>query len=101
MLIPKELIHPTAIGGVVSKTVALGSRVDADLKAEFDETAIDLGLTPSAALTVLMKRFVDEEGFPFEVKRFVPNKEEYEARMLSTLEAMRSGKETVHELVEV
>lgn len=85
----------------MSNTVVLGSRVDAGLKDEFDETAAELGLTPTAALTVLMKRFVDEEGFPFEVKKFVPSKAEYEARMLSTLEAMRGGKETVHKIVEV
>lgn len=85
----------------MSKTVSLGSRVDAGLKAEFDETATDLGLSPSAAITVLMKRFVDEGGFPFEVRRYVPSKREYEAKMLSTLDAMRAGQETVHELVEV
>lgn len=85
----------------MSKMVALECKVDADLKAEFDEVAAGLGLSPSAVLTVLMKRFVDEGDSSFEVRGLVPSREEYEARMLTILESMRSGRESVHELVEV
>ena len=66
----------------MAHTVALGSRVDSRLKSEFDETATELGLSPSAALTVLMKRFVDDGGFPFEVRlksRVAPFASEEEA----------------------
>lgn len=84
----------------MAQTVTLGCRVDSSLKNDFDMTAEELGLTPSVALTVFMRRFVDEGGFPFEVKRYVPSREEYEAHMLSTLEDMRDGNESVHDLVE-
>lgn len=45
-------------------TVPLGSRVDINLKREFDSTAEDLGLTPTVAITVFMKRFVQDGGIP-------------------------------------
>lgn len=45
-------------------TVPLGSRVDINLKREFDSTAEDLGLTPTVAITVFMKRFVQDRGIP-------------------------------------
>ena len=43
-------------------------RVDDALKSGFDEIARSIGLSTSAAVTVMMKRFVDERGFPFDVK---------------------------------
>lgn len=81
-------------------TAVLGNRVDATLKQEFEETANDLGLSATSALTVFMKRFVAEGGFPFEVRQRVPTKQEYEAEMLRRLADMEAGNYTVHELVE-
>lgn len=81
-------------------TVPLGSRVDANLKREFDTTAEELGLTPTAALTVFMKRFVADGGFPFEVRKRVPTQSEFAAEMDARYERMLAGRETEHALVE-
>ena len=43
-------------------------RIDDGLKRGFDEVARGIGLSTTAAVTVMMKRFVDERGFPFDVK---------------------------------
>ena len=54
---------------MATATIPLGNRVDATLKREFDSTAEKLGLTPTVALTVFMKRFVTDGGFPFDVRK--------------------------------
>lgn len=82
-------------------TVALGNRVDANLKRAFEDTAEDLGLSATAALSVLMKRFVDEGGFPFAVRRKTPTEAEYAAEMDSRYREMLAGHEAEHDLVEV
>lgn len=82
-------------------TVPLGNRVDANLKREFDATAEEIGITPTAALTVFMKRFVTEGGFPFAVKKPTPSKEEFTAEMEARYERMLAGHETMHDLIEV
>lgn len=85
---------------MTTATVPLSNRVDATLKSEFDKTAIELGLTPTSALTVFMKRFVEEGGFPFEVRRKVPSRAEFAAEMEARYERMLAGHETEHELME-
>lgn len=84
-----------------STTIPLGNRVDSNLKRAFDTTAEDLGISPTSALTVFMKRFVEDGGFPFEVRKRVPTEAEYAAEMDARYRAMRSGSETEHDLVEV
>lgn len=86
---------------MATATVPLSNRVEVNLKREFDETAEELGLTSTAALTVLMKRFVAEGGFPFAVKRTTPSAAEYAADMDERYRRMLSGDETEHDLVEV
>lgn len=81
-------------------TVALGNRVDANLKRAFEETAEDLGLSATAALSVLMKRFVDEGGFPFAVRKKVPTHAEFVAEMDRRYERMLDGNEFEHDLIE-
>lgn len=83
-----------------SATVPLGNRVDANLKREFDSTAEELGLTPTAALTVFMKRFVTDGGFPFDVRRHVPTEAEFSAEMDARYQRMLAGHETQHDLLE-
>ena len=81
-------------------TVAIGSRVDANLKALFDKTALDLGVTPQVAYTVFMKRFVEEGGFPFDVRRPVPSEIEFTRQMDARYQRMLAGHETAHDLIE-
>jgi len=81
-------------------TVPLGSRVDINLKREFDSTAEDLGLTPTVAITVFMKRFVQDGGFPFDVRKPALSKSEFIAQMEARYERMLNGHETEHDLIE-
>lgn len=83
-----------------STTIPLGNRVDINLKREFDSTAEELGLTPTAALTVFMKRFVSEGGFPFDVRRHTPTKAEFSSEMEVRYQRMLAGHETQHDLIE-
>lgn len=81
-------------------TMPLGNRVDVNLKREFDATAEEIGLTSTAALTVFMKRFVAEGGFPFSVRKPAPTKDAFTAQMEARYERMLAGQETEHELIE-
>lgn len=86
---------------MATATAPLGNRVDANLKRAFEATAEDLGLSSTSALTVFMKRFVEEGGFPFEVRRRTPTEAEFASEMDARYRAMREGRESAHDLVEV
>ena len=86
---------------MATKTAPLGNRVDAELKRKFDETADHIGIGSTAALTVFMKRFVADGGFPFDVRIPTPTKEQFVEEMSARYERMLSGQETEHDLVEV
>lgn len=86
---------------MATATTPLGNRVDIQLKREFDRTAEDIGLSPTAALTVFMKRFVNDGGFPFDVRKPVPSKSEFSAEMEARYRKMLAGAESEHDLIEV
>lgn len=46
----------------------VSARIDDDLKIRADEIAEDIGISLSSAIGIFLKRFVAEQGFPFEVK---------------------------------
>lgn len=83
-------------------TAPLGNRVDVNLKREFEKTAEDIGITSTAAITVFMKRFVSDGGFPFAVRRPapVPTEAEFSAEMEARYRRMLDGEYVVHDLVE-
>lgn len=85
---------------MATATAQLGNRVDAELKRQFDKTAEDIGMTPTAALTVFMKRFVSDGGFPFAVRRPVPTEEQFAAEMEARYQRMLDGERVVHDLIE-
>lgn len=86
---------------MATTTVPLGNRVDINLKRAFETTAEGLGLSATSALTVFMKRFVEDGGFPFDVRRRTPSEADYAAEMDTRYRAMRDGNETAHDLVEI
>lgn len=85
---------------MATATAPLGNRVDVNLKREFDKTAEDIGMTSTAAITVFMKRFVSDGGFPFAVRRPVPTEAEFSAEMETRYRRMLAGEESEHELME-
>lgn len=86
---------------MATATTPLGNRVDIDLKRQFDKTAEEIGLTSTAALTVFMKRFVSDGGFPFAVRKPVPTEEQFAAEMEARYQRMVAGQEFQHDLIEV
>lgn len=50
-------------------TVSLNLKISPTDKALFVSTAEALGLSPSAAMKIMIKRFNEEGGFPFPVER--------------------------------
>lgn len=46
----------------------ISARIDDQLKARAEEIADSIGIPLSAAINIFLRRFVVEEGFPFEVK---------------------------------
>lgn len=81
------------------QTDALSDRVDANLKREFDKTVADHGLSATTAPPVLMRRFVDEEGFPFDEWRRIPTEGEFAKEMDDRYKRMIAGHETQHDLL--
>ncbi len=82
-------------------TTTLSNRVDPILKKEFELTAESIGISTTSAITVFMKRFVADGGFPFDVVSHVPSEAEYAAEMDARLGRMLAGDEVEHDLMEV
>jgi len=59
-----------------SGTASLNTKLPADEKARFVETAEALGMTPSAAIRIFVSKFNEYQGFPFSVKRGIPISDE-------------------------
>ena len=49
-------------------TQSMNFKIDDELKKQFMKLAADLGLTSTNMLTMFIKRAVDEQGIPFDVK---------------------------------
>ena len=67
----------------MAQSTMLHVRVDSDLKVQATEALAAMGLSVSDAVRILLKRVVDEQAFPLELK--VPN--------LETQLAMREARE--------
>lgn len=46
----------------------ISARIDEQLKARAEEVADSIGIPLSSAINIFLRRFVVENGFPFEVK---------------------------------
>ena len=53
----------------MNATVTLNTKLTPDEKQKFVETSEALGLSSSSALKVLIRKFNEVGGFPFEVRR--------------------------------
>lgn len=52
----------------MSATATLNARVDVEDKERFAATASALGISPSAAVNVFVRKFNEVGGFPFDVR---------------------------------
>lgn len=68
----------------MTKLTNLNLKLPPSLKEEFSRTAESLGMPASVALKILMTRFVEEGGFPFEVKLKNPKLNWDDPRIIKT-----------------
>ena len=54
-------------GGGGSVMVTVSARIDDGLKSEAENVADEIGVSLSAAINIFIKRFVADNGFPFDV----------------------------------
>ena len=79
----------------------LTARVDEKDKFNFDAFCSSVGLTTSAAINVYVKAVLRERRIPFEIKQEDPFfSEENQAYVLKSVQELRAGKGTAHELIE-
>lgn len=80
----------------------LTARVEEADKANFDSFCSSVGLTTSAAINLYVKAVLRERRIPFEIRQEDPFfSPENQAYVLKSVEELRNGKGTVHELIEV
>lgn len=53
-------------------TASLNTKLPTEEKELFTETAESLGMTPSAAIRIFVRKFNEYQGFPFAVRRTIP-----------------------------
>ena len=79
----------------------LTSRVDEQDKAAFDAFCDSVGLTSSAAVNMFVKVVIREHRIPFEIRSedpfFSPVNQAY---ILKSVNQLRSGNGSVHDLIE-
>ena len=60
-------------------------RVDEDIKTEVDDLFSELGFDTPTAIRIFLKKALEYQGLPFDVKKSIPNKE--------TINAMKEAEE--------
>ena len=79
------------------------AHVDEMDKARFNAFCSDVGLNPSSALNLFIKAVIRENRIPFSISRDSdPFYDEVnQAHVLKSLQELKDGKGTSHELIEV
>ena len=79
----------------------LTSRVEEEDKAQFIAFCDSVGLTSSAAINIFVKAVNREHRIPFEIKDndlfYSPSNQQH---LLKSIQQLRDGKGTAHELLE-
>ena len=73
-------------------------RMDDTLKRDFDSVCSDLGLSMTAAITMLAKKMTREKRIPFEVSVDPFYSDENMERLRRSIAQMEAGGGTVHEV---
>lgn len=79
----------------------LTARVDEKDKLSFDAFCSSVGLTSSAAINMYVKAVLRERRIPFEIRQEDPFfSAENQAYVLKSVNELRAGKSSAHELIE-
>ncbi len=86
---------------MAQKTMSI--RIDETLKKQLDKVCNEFGMNTSTAFTIFAKTIVRERRIPFEISA---NADPFysdinQKRLKRSIDALNSGKGTVHELIEV
>ena len=83
-------------------TATLTARIDEADKNAFDTFCSSVGITSSAAINMYVKTVLRENKIPFEIKTGDPFfSETNQAYLMKSIEELRAGKGTAHELIEI
>ena len=78
------------------------ARISDTDKSDFDTFCSSVGLTSSAAINMFVKAVLRERRIPFDIKSdnsfYSPENQAY---ILKSVNELKAGKGTVHELIEV
>jgi antitoxin component of RelBE/YafQ-DinJ toxin-antitoxin module len=85
-----------------SKTASLNTKLPAEERKLFNETAEALGMTPSAAVRVFVRKFNECQGFPFAVRKGFPMSDDERREIAMLDKAIDEGTaKTYHSFSEV
>lgn len=74
-----------------TNTASLNTKLPAEEKELFTATAESLGITPSAAIRIFVRKFNEYQGFPFAVRRTIPMSEAERAEIELLDKAIDAG----------
>ena len=79
------------------------ARVDSSDKSQFDSFCSNVGITTSTAINMFVKAVLRENRIPFEITQTSDPffSESNMAHVRKSVQELRTGKGTVHELIEV
>ena len=88
---------------MIRAQATITARVDARDKVDFDAFCSNVGLNTSTAINLFVKAVLREKRIPFEIMQ-APNpffKEPNLSHIKKSVQELRTGKGTAHELIEV
>ena len=81
-------------------TVSMNLKLDSEVKEKFDSIAKKLGITPTAAINIFVRQFIDHRGFPFSVTLSEDKERRFAQEMDRRFKEIKAGLGEKHDLIE-
>lgn len=81
-------------------TVSMNLKFTPEVKAEFDSISKRLGITPTAAINIFVRQFIDHRGFPFSVTLSEDKERRFAKEMDRRFDEIEAGLGERHDLIE-
>lgn len=81
-------------------TVSMNLKFSTEVKNEFDSIAKRLGITPTAAVNIFIRQFIDHRGFPFAVRLVDDKEQRFAQEMDRRFDEIEAGLGEQHDLIE-
>ena len=82
-------------------TVSMNLKFAPEVKEEFDSIAKKLGITPTAAINIFVRQFIDHRGFPFSVTLSEDKERRFAREMDRRFDEIEAGLGERHDLIEI